>query len=113
MGPTTAALICSTVLIAWAAAMRAVSGTWLNPSALFALWWCFAGILPLIVVPQEPVGTNAIFWLLAASIAVCIGAAVGNGGLKTRRNVAPAPATDRELFLFGTILALLTVLGVD
>jgi oligosaccharide repeat unit polymerase len=112
IGPTTAALVCSIALIGWAAAMRAVSGTWLNPSALFALWWCFAGILPLIVVPNEPVGTNAIFWLLAASIAVCIGAVVGNGGLKTRRNVAAAPATDRELFVFGLILAIATVLGM-
>lgn len=47
-----------------------------------------------------------------ASIAVCIGAVVGNGGLKTRRNVAAAPATDRELFLFGIILAIATILVI-
>jgi oligosaccharide repeat unit polymerase len=83
-GPSAAALALSILLIAWAAAMRAAHGTWLNPSAFFALWWCIAGILPLIITPDDPVSPGTILFLFAACISVSAGAAIGNGGLKTR-----------------------------
>ena len=63
------ALALSVALIGLAAAMRTLTGTWLQPGAFFALWWCFAGILPLILAPHEIVGVNAIVWLLAAGVA--------------------------------------------
>lgn len=106
------ALVLSTVLIGWAACMRVVTGTWLQPGSFFALFWCFAGILPLILAPAEPVGINAIVWLIAASMAVSAGGVIGNGGFKTRRIALPAPATDRELAIFGAILAVAVILGV-
>ncbi|MEP6905706.1 MAG: hypothetical protein ABI875_06450, partial [Gemmatimonadales bacterium] len=84
-GPTTSALALSVALIGWAAFMRAATGTWLNPAALFALWWCMAGITPLIVAPNEPVAPAAMAWIILASICVSAGAVVGNGGLKTSR----------------------------
>jgi LytS/YehU family sensor histidine kinase len=84
--------------------MRALAGTWLNPSAFFALWWCFAGIVPLILAPREPVGLNAMVWLVAASVAFSIGALIGNWGFKTRRIANPPPATDRELLVYGAIV---------
>lgn len=107
-----AALLCSIGLIGWAAAMRALSGTWLQPSAFFALWWCFAGILPLILLPQEPVGTNAIFWLLMASIAFSIGCVVGNGGFRTKRLMRPATASSQEVNVLSTLCLISVVLGV-
>jgi oligosaccharide repeat unit polymerase len=107
-----AALLCSIALIAWAAAMRAVAGTWLQPSAFFALWWCIAGILPLLLAPQEPVGVNAVAWLVVASIAFSTGALVGNWGFRTRRISHPPPATDRELTVFGTVSLVSLVLGM-
>jgi len=107
-----AALALSVGLIGWAMMMRALTGTWLNPAAFFALFWCFAGILPLILAPQEPVGPNAMVWLIAASIAVSAGALIGNRGFRTIRLASPAPATDRELMLFGIVLALSVVLGI-
>jgi oligosaccharide repeat unit polymerase len=64
--------------------MRVLTGTWLNPSAFFALWWCGAGILPLIATPMDPVSPGAMLWLIAASVAVSAGAAIGNGGFKTK-----------------------------
>lgn len=106
------ALALSVVLIGWAAWMRAVTGTWLQPGSFFSLFWCFAGILPLVLARNEPVGPNAIIWLIAASIAVSAGAALGNGGFRTRRLVAPAPATDRELAVFEIILVAAVVLGI-
>jgi oligosaccharide repeat unit polymerase len=106
------ALLCSTGLVAWAAMMRALSGTWLQPSAFFALWWCFAGILPLILVPKDRVGTNAILWLLVANIAFSIGAVVGNWGFKTRRLAQPPATTDSEIRIFGLLCLLSVVLGV-
>ena len=109
---SSAALIASIALIAWAAAMRALAGTWLNPSAFFALWWCFAGVLPLILAPREPVGVNAIVWLVAASIAFSIGALIGNWGFKTRRIANPPPATDRELFVYGGICLVSVIFGI-
>ena len=106
------ALVLSTLLIGWAAGMRAATGTWLQPGAFFSLFWCFAGILPLVFAPQEPVGANAIVWLIAASIAVSAGSIIGNGGLKTRRIAKAAPATDRELTAFGLILGVAVILGM-
>jgi oligosaccharide repeat unit polymerase len=106
------ALVLSVALIGWAVWMRSVTGTWLQPGSFFALFWCFAGIIPLVLAPQEPVGTNAIFWLLAASIAVSAGSFVGNGGFKTRRLASPAPATEREILTYGGVLAISIILGM-
>ena len=107
-----AALGLSVGLIGWAVAMRVLTGTFLNPGSFFSLFWCFAGILPLVLAPNEPVGWNAMAWLIAASIAVSAGAVIGNGGLKTRRIRNPSPATDRELLLFGWVLALSVAFGM-
>ncbi len=106
------ALSLSVILIAWAGSMRAMSGTWLQPSAFFPLWWCLAGILPLIFAPQEAVGANAIVWLIASSVAISFGAFAGNWGFRTRRIVTATPATDRELRLFGIALGISVVLGL-
>ncbi len=112
IGPTTAALVCSIALIAWAAAMRAVAGTWLNPAAFFALFWCFAGILPLIITPRDPVGVNAIAWLLAASIAISFGSLVGNWGFKTKRIATPPLPTDGESTAFAAVCLIAVILGI-
>jgi oligosaccharide repeat unit polymerase len=106
------ALVLSVVLIGIAAWMRVVTGTWLQPGSFFSLFWCFAGILPLVLAPEEPVGTNAIFWLIAASIAVSAGAFVGNGGFKTRRVAVPPPVSHREIVTYGSILAISVILGI-
>lgn len=111
-GATSAALVCSIALIAWAAAMRTVAGTWLQPSAFFALWWCFMGIVPLIVLPNDPVGVDAMFFLVAACVAVSLGAIIGNAGVRTRRMPALQPATDRELLVLGIILVIGLIAGI-
>jgi oligosaccharide repeat unit polymerase len=111
MIPNAPALALGLVLIAWAVSMRLAAGTWLQPYALFPLWWCFAGILPLILAPKEPVGPNAMLWVLAACICITVGAVIGNLGFKTRINSVPAPATDRELFVFQIIVVVSLVLG--
>ena len=106
------ALVLSIALVGWAAWMRAVTGTWLQPGSFFSLFWCFAGILPLLLASDEPVGPNAIYWLLAASIAVSAGSIAGNHGLKTRRLIASSPATDREVLIMGWLLLLAVLLGL-
>lgn len=106
------ALALGLVLIAWAASMRILAGTWLQPSAFFPLLWCVAGILPLILAPSEPVGPNAMVWLIAASISVSLGAVAGNHGFKTRINVRPSLATDRELLVFESIVVIAFILGM-
>jgi oligosaccharide repeat unit polymerase len=106
------ALVLSTVLVVWAGWMRAVTGTWLQPGSFYALFWCFAGILPLMLAPNEPVGPNAIYWLMASNLAVSAGAFIGNGGFRTKRLARPGTATDRELVIFGWILIATVVLGV-
>ena len=106
------ALVLSIVLVGWAAWMRTVTGTWLQPGSFFSLFWCFAGILPLILAPREPVGPNAVIWLIGAAVAVSLGGFVGNGGFKTRRLAHPPPATDRELMIFGFALLLAIGLGI-
>jgi len=106
-----AALALGIVLIAFAGSMRATSGTWLHPSAFFALWWCFAGILPLLLAPNEPVGANAMIFIIAACVAVAAGATAGNYGLKTRLVTAPSLPTDRELLIFGIVVLVSVALG--
>jgi len=106
------ALSLGLVLVVWASSMRLLAGTWLQPSAFFALWWCFAGIIPLILARNEPVGPNAMLWLLGASIAMSAGAVAGNHGFRTRLNRVPAPATDRELFIFGFVVIVAGLLGM-
>jgi oligosaccharide repeat unit polymerase len=92
--------------------MRLLAGTWLNPAAFFALWWCFAGILPLIITPNDPVGVNAIAWLVGASIAFSLGALIGNWGFKTRRTLNPPAISDRELKVFGFVCLGAVILGI-
>ena len=106
------ALALAIVLIAWAASMRTVSGTWLQPSAFFALWWCGAGILPLVFAPNEPVGPHAMLWLIVSSISVSIGALAGNWGFRTRRIATSQPSTDRELYLFAAALGISVIMGL-
>ena len=106
------ALTLGVVLIAWAWLMRSLSGTWLHPAAFFALWWCFAGILPLILAPGEPVGVHAMLWLIVASMAVSAGAVVGNVGVRTRLAAAPSAATDRELLMLGLVVGASVILGM-
>ena len=91
--------------------MRAVAGTWLQPSAFFALWWCFMGIAPLIVMPKDSVSAEAMFFLIASCIAVTLGAVIGNAGFRTRRKAALQPATDKELMLMSTILVVALLAG--
>ena len=109
---TLGALALSIVLVAWAAAMRMLSGTWLHPSALFAMWWCFAGILPLIVAPYDPVSAGAMAWVIAASITVSIGAAVGNGGFKTRLRAFYFEPTRTERQILCAVVTVSIVLGL-
>jgi oligosaccharide repeat unit polymerase len=92
--------------------MRITTGTWLHPAAFFPLWWSFAGILPLIVAPNEPVGPHAMLWLIAASIAVSVGAVAGNFGFRSRVAVREAPATDRENLLISTVVFISILLGL-
>jgi oligosaccharide repeat unit polymerase len=112
MAPSGGALLLSVGLMAWAGVMRALTGTWLHPGAFFSLFWCFAGILPLVFAPQEIVGANAILWLILASVAVSLGAVVGNFGFKTRVSRARSVPTDREIALFGWALAGSVLLGM-
>ena len=106
------ALALSIVLIGWAAAMRALSGTWLHPSALFAMWWCFAGIIPLIVAPYDPVSAGAMAWVIAASIAVSAGAVIGNGGFGTRIRAFHFEPTLIERQIVCTVVLLSIILGL-
>lgn len=106
------ALALCVVLIAWAATMRALAGTWLQPSAFFALWWCFAGILPLIIAPDEVVGPQAMLWVIAASVAISAGTAAGNFGFRTRVALAPSPPTDREQLIVGWVVLVSVILGI-
>src|SRR4029078_2080201 len=96
----------------FAVLMRLLTGTWLQPGSFFALFWCFAGILPLIFAPNERVEPNVFVWLLAASAGGRLGTAVGNAGFKPRRATAPSPATDRELAVFSLLLVAAIVLGL-
>jgi oligosaccharide repeat unit polymerase len=105
------ALALAVPLIGWAWLMRSTTGTWLHPGSFFSLWWCFAAILPLVLAPEEVVGPNAMLWIIAACIAVSIGAIIGNMGLRTHLSVRPSPTTDREVFLFGTLVSVSIVLG--
>ena len=105
-------LVFSLVLVGFATVSRILSGTWLHPSALFPLWWCFAGIVPMIVMPSEPVSTGAIAWVIVASLAVSLGGWVGSGGVKTRRIAVPVESGRLERQLLSTTLVVSLILGI-
>jgi oligosaccharide repeat unit polymerase len=109
---TSGALAMSAVLVAWAAAMRAASGTWLQPSALFALCWSVAGIVPLIVTPNDPVSAGSMIWIIAASIAVSAGAIAGNGGFRTRLARSRPYPSRAELQTLMTIMLISLIAGI-
>ena len=100
------------VLIGLAIVMRRLSGTWLHPGAFFPLWWCFAGILPLVLAPQEVVGPQAMVWLIAASVAVSLGAAAGNNGFRTKLSLYESAPTDRELIVLQSLVVVSIGLGL-
>lgn len=106
------ALSLSVGLVGSAAAMRSLTGTWLHPAAFFPLWWCFAGILPLFLAPNEPVGPNVILWLIVASIAFGMGAIAGNWGFRSRLIGTRAVATDRETRILVLTVGLSVILGL-
>jgi oligosaccharide repeat unit polymerase len=70
------------------------------------------GIVPLIAMPYDPVGADAMFFLLASCIAITLGAVVGNGGFRTRRRALPQTATDREVLVLTTILSVSLIAGI-
>ena len=109
---TQEALILSIALVGLAAMLRLLTGTWLHPAAFFALFWSFAGVFPLIFAPQEPVGANAVAWLIVSSLAVAAGAIAGNGGFKTTRIAEPGAVPRTELFVLSLILAVAIPLGI-
>jgi len=111
-GPTSAALLLSLVLIGWAAFLRMAAGTWLNPAPLFALWWCMAGILPLIVAPHDPVAPGAMAWVILASVCVSAGAVIGNRGFKTSHPVTPPEPRKLERSVLSAIMLVSIVLGL-
>jgi len=76
------------------------------------MWWCFAGVLPLIIAPNEPVTVAAMVWVIAASIAVSLGAIVGNAGFKTRLRAYTAPATRVEQQVLSWLVVTAIILGL-
>ncbi len=106
------ALALSVALVGWAAWMRAATGTWLQPGSFFALFWCFAGVLPMILAPHERVEIITIAWLILAGMAVSLGGLVGNRGFKTRRLANGSTASARELQTYGAVAMVAVVLGI-
>ena len=106
------ALILSIALVAWAVTMRVLSGSWLHPAALFAMWWCFAGILPLIASPYDPVSPGAMAWVILAAIAVSAGAVAGNGGFRTRIRTFHFEPTKMERQIVAFIVLVSIILGL-
>ena len=92
--------------------MRVTTGTWLNPAALFALWWCIGGISPLLVAPNEPVAPAAMAWVILASICVSAGAIIGNRGFKTYHPQEPPLPRQLERSVLSAIMLVSVVLGV-
>lgn len=105
-------LILSIALVGWAATMRVLSGSWLHPSALFAMWWCFAGIIPLIASPYDPVSAGAMAWVILAAITVSAGAVAGNGGFRTRIRSFHFEPTKMERQILAFIVLASIILGL-
>ncbi len=76
------------------------------------MWWCLAGILPLIFAPYDPVSAGAMLWLIGSSVAVGAGAILGNGGIRTRLQLARPTASRLEHQVFGTMLIVSLLLGL-
>jgi oligosaccharide repeat unit polymerase len=105
-------LMLGVALIALASFARAAAGTWLNPAALFPMWWCLAGIVPLVMASAEPVSPAAMLWVLVASVCVTAGAIVGNLGLKTKLRIPANGAALLEVRILTAAMLISIVLGM-
>ena len=99
-------------LIAIAIGLRLGAGTWLHPAPFFAGWWSLAATLPLIVAREEPVSAGAMLWVLAATVAVALGAIAGNRGLVTHRLAKPPEVRQLEVTLLAWPMVVAIVLGM-
>ncbi len=76
------------------------------------MWWCFAGILPLVLAPYDPVSAGTMSWILASAIAVSIGAVIGNGGFRTRVRAYHFEPTKIELQIVVVVVLASIILGL-
>lgn len=76
------------------------------------MWWCFAGILPLIFSPYDPVSAGAMAWVIAAGMGLSLGAVAGNGGFRSRLRFHRPPATRIEQQVLSLIVTVAIVLGL-
>jgi oligosaccharide repeat unit polymerase len=106
------ALALSIVLVGLAISLRVATGTWLHPASFFAAWWCLAGITPMIAAPNEPVSPGAVAWVIAACLAVSLGAVAGNRGFTTRRLSSPREVSVLEMQLIGWPMLIAILLGM-
>lgn len=62
------------LILAWLAARARIrGGSWLEPSALFALAWALYVLLPLLLAPDFEVWPGGIWWILLSVYSVCCG----------------------------------------
>jgi|SRR5579872_1058127 oligosaccharide repeat unit polymerase len=68
-----AAFIPALLLALLAARARVRGGSWLEPSALFALAWSLYVLLPLLLAPDFEVWPGGVWWILLSIYSVCCG----------------------------------------
>jgi oligosaccharide repeat unit polymerase len=62
---------------------RAKQGSWAAPGALFSAYWTLAVGLPLLLAPGFNVDARAVFIILAATLAYCVGSIIATTSLGT------------------------------
>lgn len=81
------AIIPALLILFLALFIRAASGSWLMPGAIFSLFWAIMVFLPLLIAPDYEVAAGSVWSILAACFAVYAGTLVAGSGLLVGRSM--------------------------
>jgi oligosaccharide repeat unit polymerase len=72
----TLAIVFSVTILAHAAFLKRVVGTWLFPGCLFGLFWHVFTIVPLLLLPAAPINPWSVAYILLASVSFSAGSLI-------------------------------------
>lgn len=105
-----AALIPAVLLALLAARARIRGGSWLEPSALFALAWSLYVLLPLLLAPDFEVWPAGVWWILLSVFCVSCGSWWADSGKRRNlQNATPDGSRRTALQTFSAIVPQLRV----
>jgi oligosaccharide repeat unit polymerase len=114
-------IIFSIMILLIAVGIRMMTGTFLVPGGIFALFWFICTFTPLVTLIDAPINSLAILYILSAVLSYALSASLFNWRIALHRNLKKSPDTAAfdsrflEIVIYtsaisATVLSLITVL---